>query len=162
MPKNLEPFKINSAGRPRYWAPRQRRATAGLVVSTVCTMTSSGQARTRYQSNLNQPFNLPSREIGTVCGRMPYDPADLTNHEAASACGHGCPNTHCGQRAGRPKPSAESHPTARAFHGREKGGLFASFRTADAFWRPELLPPADTKTSQWCLYGAAICATVDQ
>jgi hypothetical protein len=53
MPKNLEPFKLISAGCPRYWALRQRRASTGLVVSTVCTMTSSGQARTRYQSNLD-------------------------------------------------------------------------------------------------------------
>ena len=44
MPKNLDPFKLSSAVRPLYWARRQRRASTELVVSTVCTMTSSGQA----------------------------------------------------------------------------------------------------------------------
>jgi hypothetical protein len=44
MPKNLDPFKLSSAGRPRYWAHRQRRASTELLVSTVCTMTSFGQA----------------------------------------------------------------------------------------------------------------------
>jgi hypothetical protein len=61
MPKNLEPFKLNSTGRPRYWAKRQRRASTGLVISTVCTMTSSGQARTRYQSNLNLSFKVAAK-----------------------------------------------------------------------------------------------------
>jgi hypothetical protein len=46
MPKNLEPFKLSSAGRPRYWTLRQRLASAELVVSTDCTTTSSGHART--------------------------------------------------------------------------------------------------------------------
>ena len=61
VPKNLEPFKLSSAGRPRYWTKRQRRASTGLVISTVCTMTSSGQARTRYQSNLNLPFKVAAK-----------------------------------------------------------------------------------------------------
>src|ERR1700730_707196 len=43
-PKNLDPFKLSSAVRPLYWAHRQRRASGKLLVSTVCTMTSSGQA----------------------------------------------------------------------------------------------------------------------
>jgi hypothetical protein len=46
MPKNLDPFKLSSAARPLYWARRQRVASRKLVVSTVCTMTSSGHART--------------------------------------------------------------------------------------------------------------------
>jgi hypothetical protein len=46
MPKNLDPFKLSSVARPLYWAWRQRRASTELLVSTVCTMTSSGQART--------------------------------------------------------------------------------------------------------------------
>jgi len=53
MPKNIDPFKLSSAGRPRYWARRQRVASRKLLVSTVCTMTSSGQARAPYQSNVN-------------------------------------------------------------------------------------------------------------
>jgi hypothetical protein len=39
-PKNLEPFTLSSAGRPRYCALRQRLASTELVVSIVCTMTS--------------------------------------------------------------------------------------------------------------------------
>jgi hypothetical protein len=53
MPKNLDPFKLSSAARPLYWARRQRVASRKLLVSTVCTMTSSGQARAQYQSNIN-------------------------------------------------------------------------------------------------------------
>src|SRR4029077_20194468 len=34
----------SSAVRPLYWALRQRRASTELLVSTVCTMTSFGQA----------------------------------------------------------------------------------------------------------------------
>ena len=44
MPKIFDPFKLSSTARPLYWARRQRRASTELVVSTVCTMTSSGQA----------------------------------------------------------------------------------------------------------------------
>ena len=44
MPKNFDPFKLSSAVRPKYWALRQRRASTELLVSTVCTMTSFGQA----------------------------------------------------------------------------------------------------------------------
>jgi len=44
MPKIFDPFKLSSAVRPLYWARRQRWASAELLVSTVCTMTSSGQA----------------------------------------------------------------------------------------------------------------------
>src|SRR4029077_17147569 len=51
-PKNLDPFKPNSFARPQYWARRQRRASTELVVSTVCILTSSGQPRARYQSNV--------------------------------------------------------------------------------------------------------------
>ena len=43
-PKNFDPFKLSSAVRPKYWAWRQRRASTELLVSTVCTMTSFGQA----------------------------------------------------------------------------------------------------------------------
>jgi len=46
MPKNFDPFKVSSAGRPLYWALRQRRASTELLVSTVCMMTSSGHPRT--------------------------------------------------------------------------------------------------------------------
>jgi hypothetical protein len=46
MPKNLDPFKISSAARPLYWARRQRAVSRKLLVSTVCTMTSSGHACT--------------------------------------------------------------------------------------------------------------------
>ena len=53
VPKNLDPFKVNSTARPIYWARRQRVASRKLLVSTVCTMTSSGQARGGYQSNIN-------------------------------------------------------------------------------------------------------------
>src|SRR5258708_17969024 len=53
MPKNLDPFKIHTAARPQYWARRQRRASTELVVSTVCILTSSGQPRAWYQSNVN-------------------------------------------------------------------------------------------------------------
>jgi hypothetical protein len=54
MPKNLDPFKLSSAARPLYWTRRQSVASRRLVVSTVCTMTSSGHARpARYQSNAN-------------------------------------------------------------------------------------------------------------
>jgi hypothetical protein len=52
MPKNLDPFKLSSAVRPLYWAQRQRRASTELLVSTLCTMTSSGR-RAQYQSNIN-------------------------------------------------------------------------------------------------------------
>jgi hypothetical protein len=44
MPKTLDPFKLSSTARPLYWARRQRVASRKLFVSTVCTMTSSGQA----------------------------------------------------------------------------------------------------------------------
>jgi hypothetical protein len=52
MPKNLDPFKLSSAVRPLYWARRQRWASTELLVSTVCTMTSSGRCA-QYQSNVN-------------------------------------------------------------------------------------------------------------
>jgi hypothetical protein len=46
MPKNLDPFKLSTAARPLYWARRQRVASRKLLISTVCTMTSSGHACT--------------------------------------------------------------------------------------------------------------------
>ena len=53
MPKNLDPFKLSSAARPPYWARRQRVASRKLLVSTVCTMTSSGQAAHSISQNIN-------------------------------------------------------------------------------------------------------------
>jgi hypothetical protein len=53
MPKNLNPFKLSATARPAYCARRQRVASRKLFVSIVRTMTSSGQALTRYQPNLN-------------------------------------------------------------------------------------------------------------
>ena len=69
MPKNLEPFKLSSAGRPRYWALRQRRASTELVVSTVCTITSSGQARGQYQSSVNRTLTFPFVSL-----QLPFSP----------------------------------------------------------------------------------------
>jgi len=60
MPKNLDPFKLSSTARPLYWARRQRVASRKLLVSTICTMTSSGQARAQYQSDVNHPLTFDS------------------------------------------------------------------------------------------------------
>ena len=56
MPKNLDPFKLSSAARPLYWARRQRVASRKLLVSIVCTMTSSGQVRDGISQTLTFSF----------------------------------------------------------------------------------------------------------
>jgi hypothetical protein len=71
-PKNLEPFKLSSAGRPRYWALRQRRASTGLVISTVCTMTSSGQAAHGISQILTYPSKWPRSAALRATWRLPF------------------------------------------------------------------------------------------
>jgi hypothetical protein len=58
MPKIFDPFKLSSTVRPLYWAQRQRRASTELVVSTVCTMTSSGQAAHGISQKLTKHFSF--------------------------------------------------------------------------------------------------------
>ena len=60
MPKNLEPFKLSPTGRPLYWARRQRVASRKLLVSTVCTMTSFGQATAH---DINQIIANPLHRV---------------------------------------------------------------------------------------------------
>ncbi len=60
MPKIFEPFKLSSAVRPLYWARRQRRASTELFVSTVCTMTSSGQAAHSISQTLTKTLAFHS------------------------------------------------------------------------------------------------------
>jgi hypothetical protein len=60
MPKIFDPFKLSSAVRPLYWARRQRRASTELSVSTVCTMTSSGQAAHSISQTLTKTLAFHS------------------------------------------------------------------------------------------------------
>jgi hypothetical protein len=60
MPKILDPFKLSSAVRPQYWARRQRWASTELVISTVCTMTSSGQAAHSISQTLTKTLAFHS------------------------------------------------------------------------------------------------------
>ena len=95
MPKIFDPFKLSSTIRPLYWAQRQRRASTELVVSTVCTMTSSGQAAHGISQKLTKHFSFFIRPASTaflcrtifvadatLCARgdlfgWPVNPADL-------------------------------------------------------------------------------------
>ena len=63
MPKIFDPFKLSSAVRPQYWARRQRRASTELVVSTVCTMTSSGQAAHSVSQTLTNTLAFHSSRL---------------------------------------------------------------------------------------------------
>jgi len=72
MPKNLDPFKLSSAARPLYWARRQRVASRKLFVSTVCTMTSSGQARNGISQTLTLSFSFGPVQL------PPCPPIELT------------------------------------------------------------------------------------
>src|SRR6266404_4635488 len=63
MPKNFDPFKLSSAVRPLYWALRQRRASTELLVSTVCTMTSFGQAAHSISQALTRTLAFHSSRV---------------------------------------------------------------------------------------------------
>jgi hypothetical protein len=100
MPKIFDPFKLSSAVRPQYWARRQRRASTELVVSTVCTMTSSGQAAHSISQTLTKTlafhssrfsFRRPqclslrdgSNAVFDVAVQRPHD-ADAREHRRAA------------------------------------------------------------------------------
>ncbi len=79
MPKIFDPFKLSSAVRPLYWAQRQRRASTELVVSTVCTMTSSGQAAHSVSQTLIKhlslsfvPLQLPAPPVMILTRRIEH------------------------------------------------------------------------------------------
>jgi len=46
VPKNLEPFRLSSAGSPRYWAKRQRRASTGRLFRLFAQRPQYGQTLT--------------------------------------------------------------------------------------------------------------------
>src|SRR5258708_2430672 len=71
MPKNFNPFKLSSAVRPLYWARRHRRASTELLVSTVCTMTSSGQAAHSISQTLTKTFSFSFVPL-----QLPPSPSD--------------------------------------------------------------------------------------
>jgi len=74
MPKNFDPFKLSSAVRPLCWARRHRRASTELLVSTVCTMTSSGQAAHSISQTLAaEGVCLAVRERVQAAGINPND-----------------------------------------------------------------------------------------
>jgi hypothetical protein len=66
MHKIFDPFKLSSTVRPLYWAQRQRRASTELVISTVCTMTSSGQAAHSISQTLTKTLAFHSSRIGVM------------------------------------------------------------------------------------------------
>jgi len=69
MPKIFDPFKLSSAVRPQYWARRQRWASTELVISTVCTMTSSGQAAHSISQTLTKTLAFHSSLKSDSSGR---------------------------------------------------------------------------------------------
>jgi len=114
VPKNLEPFKLSSAGRPRYWALRQRRASTGVVISTVCTMTSSGQTAHAISQILTYPSKWPrSGRIGPSHARPTPGAHDSVADEPADAALH--PRRQLAVWAERPAagPQHRPHPKAR-------------------------------------------------
>ena len=84
MPKNLEPFKLSSAGRPRYWAMRQRRASTGVGYFDCLHDDLIWSDRTRYQSNLNLPFKVAAKR--SPSGTMAIVVKWLRSSKGAKQC----------------------------------------------------------------------------